>query len=195
MAKFSINHKLEVLDELIAEFRENTSLWSVKKQTLEILNDKQNRQSSNGSKKEIVNVGGFSSFALSKPEYNKHCVVLTAKNKFKAYFSLAYDGGEWFRLSDDKLITEPVLKWAYILDGDNGSSPLSYKPLSKGQPSIGAVCSIKTSGGIYEAEYFPADGEGAEWVKRSDRSKVTDEVYEWAELDPRSTFVRTLVQN
>lgn len=75
MAKYSINQKLEVLDELIAEFRENASLWSVKKQTLEILNDmqnKQNHQSSNGSKKEIVNVGGFSSFALSKPEYNKH---------------------------------------------------------------------------------------------------------------------------
>lgn len=31
MAKYSINHKLEVLDDLIAEFRENTSLWSVKK--------------------------------------------------------------------------------------------------------------------------------------------------------------------
>lgn len=193
MAKYSINQKLEVLDELIAEFRENASLWSVKKQALEILNDmqnKQNHQSSNGSKKEIVNVGGFSWFALSKPEYNKHCVVLTAKDKFKAYFSLAYDGGEWLRLSDDKPITEPVLKWAYILDVDNGSSPLAYKPLSKGQPPIGSACSIKTSGGIYEAEYHPADGEGAEWVKRSDRTKVTDEVYEWAELDPRRTFVR-----
>lgn len=188
MAKFSINHKLEVLDELIAEFRENTSLWSVKKQTLEILNNK--AESSNGSKKEIVNVGGFSSFAISKPEYNKLCVVLTANNKFKAYFSLSYDGGEWFRLSDNKLITEPVLKWAYILDGNNGSSTLVYKPLSKGKPCIGAACSIKTSGGIYEAEYYPPDGEGAEWVKRSDRTKVTDEVYEWAELDPRHTFVR-----
>ena len=81
------------------------------------------------------------------------------------------------------------------MDGDNGSSSLVYKPLGEGKPYIGAACSIKTSGGVYEAEYYPADGEGAEWVKRSDRTKVTDEVYEWAELDKRRTIVRTLVQN
>lgn len=37
--KLNYRHKLEIIDELIEEFRDNSSLWSVKKQIKEILKD------------------------------------------------------------------------------------------------------------------------------------------------------------
>lgn len=111
MEKYSIEQKLEVLDELIRKFRDCTSLWSIKKQLTAIKAEKKEKKS---EAKVYVTFGNYYAACVRLPEYNKICKVQTTKGECKAVYTLGKNGGEWHRLDTEEIIIEPVLRWAYI---------------------------------------------------------------------------------
>lgn len=112
--KYSIEQKLEVIDELINEYRDCTSLWSIKKQLTAIKAEKE-KQTEN---EEVVTVGSLNSSCVGLPKFEKLCWALTATQEYRrAVLTIGENGAEWHDLRDERVITEPVLKWAYIKRG------------------------------------------------------------------------------
>lgn len=112
--KYSIEQKLEILDELISEFRDCTSLWSVKKQLTAIQAESEKNSSEKSEVKVIATIGDYYAACVRLPKYDELCMVQTMTADYKAVFTLGKNGGEWHRLDTEETITEPVLRWAYI---------------------------------------------------------------------------------
>lgn len=102
--KLNYRHKLEMVEELISEFRDNASLWSVKKQIKTILHD-------DGS--DIKPYDCMVEYPDNKPRAHKACLVQTDKGKFRAYLYLSYDGWTWINTENNKPLDTPVRYWSY----------------------------------------------------------------------------------
>lgn len=109
--KLNYRHKLEMLDELIAEFPENPSLWEVKNQIKAKLNEGGQEVKQNMSKFENMRP-----YPNERPREYKPCFVQTKKGFHRAYLYLAYDGWTWIDLDTDKPMVHSVLSWTYIND-------------------------------------------------------------------------------
>lgn len=109
--KLNYRHKLEIVDELIAEFRDCASLWSVKKQITDKLQENSYEPSNISVPQTMVNV-----HKDGHPREFKPCVVETDSGMHKAFFYCGYDGYTWEDCDTHKVITEPVRSWSYITD-------------------------------------------------------------------------------
>lgn len=109
--KLNYRHKLEMIDELIAEFRENASLVSVKNQIKGILGENPYAPSNISIPQCMVNISNG-----GQPKEFKPCLVQTDSGLLKAFFFRSYDGYTLEDIDTHKIITEPVRAWSYITD-------------------------------------------------------------------------------